>query len=36
MSVSRIFKFTERWNLEARGDAFNILNHANGMATVTR
>jgi len=29
MSVSRIFKFTERWNLEARGDAFNILNHAN-------
>jgi hypothetical protein len=29
MSISRIFKFTERWNLEARGDAFNILNHAN-------
>ncbi|MBV9035059.1 MAG: TonB-dependent receptor [Acidobacteriaceae bacterium] len=31
LSLSRIFKFTERWNLEARGDAFNVLNHGNWM-----
>ncbi len=31
LSVSRIFKFAERWNLEARGDAFNVLNHGNWM-----
>ena len=34
MSVSRIFKFTERWNLETRTDAFNILNHANWNGNV--
>ena len=31
MSLSRIFKFTERWNLEVRADGFNILNHGNWM-----
>jgi hypothetical protein len=31
MSVSRIFKFTERFNLEARADGFNVLNHGNWM-----
>ncbi len=29
VALSRIFRFTERWNLEARADAFNVLNHAN-------
>jgi hypothetical protein len=27
MSLNRIFKFTERWNLEVRADGFNIVNH---------
>ncbi len=31
LSLSRIFKFTERWNLEVRGDAFNVVNHGNWM-----
>jgi hypothetical protein len=29
MSASRIFQFKERWKLEARGEFFNIMNHAN-------
>ena len=29
MSASRIFAFRERWKLEARGEFFNIMNHAN-------
>ena len=32
LSASRIFAFTERWKLEARGDAFNVINHANWNA----
>jgi Carboxypeptidase regulatory-like domain/TonB dependent receptor len=35
LSLSRIFKFTERWNLEARGDAFNVVNHGNWMLYTT-
>ena len=31
LSLSRIFKFTERWNIEARADAFNIVNHGNWL-----
>jgi len=29
MSVSRQFKFNERWKMEFRSDFFNILNHGN-------
>ncbi len=29
MSVSRLFRFKERWKLETRGEFFNIMNHAN-------
>lgn len=27
LSISKHFKFSERWDLELRGDAFNIANH---------
>jgi Carboxypeptidase regulatory-like domain/TonB dependent receptor len=33
LGISRIFKITERFNLEARGEAFNLLNHANWTGT---
>jgi len=29
VGVSRIFKFGERYSLQARAEAFNIFNHAN-------
>jgi len=29
MSLSRIFRYKERWKLEFRGEFFNIMNHAN-------
>jgi hypothetical protein len=32
MSVSRIFRYKERWKLEFRGEFFNIMNHANWNA----
>lgn len=32
MSVSRNFRYRERWKLEVRGEFFNIMNHANWNA----
>jgi len=29
VALSRIFGLTERWKLEARGEGFNVINHAN-------
>ena len=34
-SFSRLFKFTERWNLETRADMFNLLNHGNWVLSGT-
>jgi hypothetical protein len=33
-SVSRLFSFNERWNIEARIEAFNVINHTNYAAPV--
>jgi hypothetical protein len=35
LALSRIFKIGERFNLEARGEAFNIFNHANWNNSTT-
>ncbi|HEX4771352.1 MAG TPA: carboxypeptidase regulatory-like domain-containing protein [Bryobacteraceae bacterium] len=35
MALSRIFKFGERWRLQARGEAFNILNHTNFVGGIS-
>ena len=29
LGLSRNFRFRERWNLETRGEAFNLFNHGN-------
>jgi len=34
-SVSRIFKLTERYQLEARAEGFNILNHTNFVGAIS-
>jgi hypothetical protein len=36
MAFSRIFSFTERFQLEARGEAFNAINHTNFTTVETR
>jgi hypothetical protein len=33
--VSRIFKLNERFNLEARAEAFNLLNHTNFVGAIS-
>jgi hypothetical protein len=35
MAFSRIFAFTERFQLEARGEAFNAINHTNFITVNT-
>jgi len=34
-ALSRIFKLTERYSLQARADAFNVLNHANFVGAIS-
>jgi hypothetical protein len=29
LSLSRVFRLTERWQFETRADAFNVINHTN-------
>jgi hypothetical protein len=35
MSLSRTFAMTERWRLEARAEAFNVINHTNFKGPAT-
>src|SRR5262249_27313028 len=35
VAVSRIFKFGERLALQVRGEAFNVLNHANFVGAIS-
>ncbi len=35
MALSRIFRFNERFSLQARADAFNILNHTNFVGAIS-
>jgi hypothetical protein len=34
-SLSRIFKLTERYSVQARAEAFNVLNHANFVGNIS-
>jgi hypothetical protein len=35
VAVSRRFMIKERWNLEARGEAFNAVNHVNFVGSIS-
>ena len=35
LAVSRLFKLTERYSLQARTDAFNVLNHTNFVGAIS-
>ena len=35
VALSRIFAFSERWSLQARAEAFNVLNHANFVGGIS-
>jgi hypothetical protein len=35
VSLSRTFKITERFSLQGRMDAFNVLNHANFVGAIS-
>jgi len=35
VAVSRIFKFSERYSLQARAEAFNLLNHTNFVGAIS-
>ena len=35
VALSRIFKFKERYALQVRAEAFNVLNHANFVGAIS-
>jgi hypothetical protein len=35
LALSRIFKVTERWSIQARAEAFNVINHTNWVGAIS-